>query len=131
MRRRLLERLLDQTEGSSREDVEDSILGSLRRIFNSVQGDASTDLAFGLPDARSIARGMPESVDRLKREIERVIRDYEPRLRRVRVEAAEQETSTVLQFVISAELNDPEGDTGVPLKFETRLRRSGGIEVDR
>jgi type VI secretion system protein len=134
LRRRLLERLLDDPSAGRRgeedpETVLASITESLRRILNSGRGEASTDGRYGLPDLRGVARNMPYATDTMKEAIREAIERYEPRLRRVRVRNVTDADASRLRFEIVAELNDDKDTSGRPLKFSTRLERDGRLEI--
>ncbi len=135
IRRRLLERLGDGESGrgwhapDDPEAILSSITESLRRILNSGRGEASTDGRYGLPDLRGLVRNMPMSADEMKEAIREAVERYEPRLRRVRVRNVTDPDSSRLQFEILAEVNDEEGPQGRPIRFSTRLERSGRVEI--
>ena len=135
IRRRLLERVLDDEAGRSRglggesEAVLTSIIESLRRILNSGCGDASTDGRYGLPDLRGLVRNMPQSAEGMREAIRQAVERYEPRLKRVRVRKLDDPESHRLYFEIVAELNDEEGGESRPLKFNTRLERTGRVDI--
>lgn len=114
---------------SGSETVLVSVTDSLRRILNSGRGDASTDGRYGLPDLRGLVRNMPRSTDGMKEAIRESVERYEPRLKRVRVRNVTDTESNRLQFEIVAELNDEEGGESRPLKFNTRLDRSGRVDI--
>lgn len=136
LRRRLLERVLDadldpsaQRNGRP-EDIQTSILESLRRIFNSGQGDASTDPLYGLPDVRGVVRNLPEASEDMRQAILHAVERYEPRLRRVKVIEISDPGSRFLRFDIVAELNDGSPPGTDRVKFATRLDTSGRLAVE-
>lgn len=136
LRRRLLERVLDEGgdgplhRGDRPEVIQKSILESLRRIFNSGQGDASIDPRYGLPDVRGIVRNLPEASEDMRQAIVDAIERYEPRLRRVKVIDVSNPDSRVLRFDIVAELSDGPPGGGGRVKFATRLETSGRLAVE-
>jgi len=135
MRRRLLERVLDDRGGAGSENldaVRTSVLESLRRIFRAGHGDASTDALYGLPDVGAICRDLPQATEQLRDAIEKAIERYEPRLRRgrLRVLSRPDADGRVLRFDIVAELNEDE--SGVDRRFTaaTRLSASGHLFIE-
>ncbi len=135
IRRRLFERLFDRGSegirrgGSDLDAVIASVTESLRRILNSGRGDASTDGRYGLPDLRGLARNMPRSTNDMIDAIREAIERYEPRLKRVRVKNTTDPDASRLHFEITAELNDDESDERRPIKFDTRMERSGRVDI--
>lgn len=92
-----------------------SVMGNLNRLFNTRQGSIKHLPDYGLPDIMTIYRDAPRSADEMRRAIQKAIRAYEPRLRRVRVEHRETDEYTMrLVFIVSAELMN-----GERVQFET------------
>ncbi|MCX7373576.1 MAG: type VI secretion system baseplate subunit TssE [Alphaproteobacteria bacterium] len=80
---------------------------------------ASSILAYGIPDATSGSYALPEKREELAREVERVIRRFEPRLTQVRVtmREVENELDRTLRLRIDALLRaEPISE---PVVFET------------
>ena len=135
MRRRLLERVLDGSGarglgGESVEAIDQSILESLRRIFGSVYGDASTDPCYGLPDVGGLSRSMPAATEQMRESIVTAIERYEPRLCNVRVLPVPDQQGRILRFEIVARRRTDLGDVGQPFKVATRLETSGHLVVE-
>jgi type VI secretion system protein len=133
MRRRLLERVLDDRFGVGVEDTDSvrrSVLESLRRIFRTGQGDASIDLHYGLPDVGAICRNLPEAAEQMREAIAQAIERYEPRLRRVRVVPRPDAGGRVLHYDIVAELSEGEPRADRRFKATTRLEASGHLVVE-
>jgi len=135
MRRRLLERVLDGSDGrgsgsESLETIDRSILDSLRRIFRTVHGDASTDPNYGLPDVGGLSRSMPAATEQMREAIVAAVERYEPRLCSVRVLPVPDEQGRILRFDIVANRKTNEGGTGRPFKIATRLQSSGHLVVE-
>ncbi len=81
---------------------------------------------FGLPDLTSLSADSPETHQRLLREVEEAIRQFEPRLTQVRVTARPQEGSERhrVRFLVEALLRlDPEPER---ITFDTVLEVSSG-----
>lgn len=135
LRKRFLERILEDGTGNSRERRPDpdavlsSIIESLRRILNSGWGDASIDARYGLPDLRGLVRNMPQSAEQMREAIREAVERFEPRLKRVRVRRVEAPDSHRVHFEIVAEMNDADGAEPSALKFSTRLERTGRVEI--
>jgi len=135
LRQRLLERVLEDGTAAGRVRAADpdavltSIIESLRRILNSGWGDASIDGHYGLPDLRGLVRNMPQSADGMKEAIKEAVERFEPRLKRVRVRRIDDPDSHRVHFEIVAELNDEDDAETRPLKFNTRLERTGRLEI--
>ncbi len=135
----LLDRLLDADPGSPRDapvspamalevlraavrrDLE-ALLNARRRRWplpaTTPELPASA-LGYGIPDATSGAYAMPDRREELAREVERVIRRFEPRLQQVRVELRESgnELDRTLRLKVDAVLRtDPIPE---PISFET------------
>lgn len=92
-----------------------SVMSNLNRLFNTRQGSIKHLPEYGLPDIMTIYRDAPRSADELRRAIQKAVRTYEPRLRRVRVEHRETEEYTMrLVFILHAEMMD-----GQRVQFET------------
>jgi type VI secretion system protein ImpF len=91
-------------------------LFSIPRVFQELQ---SSSLSFGLPDYTAGAMNEDSSRDALRREIERCIRLFEPRLVQVSVSLIprKDELDTTLQLKIDALLHaDPAPE---PISFDT------------
>jgi type VI secretion system protein len=145
MRRRLLERVLDEADGSESgrrgpegrrprgeimDSLERSVVGSLRRIFRTVHGDASIDSDYGLPDVGGLSRSMPAATEQMREAIVAAVERYEPRLCSVRVLPVPDEQGLVLRFEIVAQWKTNEGGAGQTFKVATRLQSSGHLVVD-
>jgi type VI secretion system protein ImpF len=135
----LLDRLLDADPGSPR-DPPVSPVTALETLRAAVRRDleallnarrrrwplpvttpelAASALGYGIPDATSGSYAMPERREDLAREVERVIRRFEPRLQSVRVELRESgnELDRTLRLKVDAVLRtDPIPE---PISFET------------
>ena len=95
---RLLERIARMEQGGARSHVTraellvNSIIEHLRRILNTRQGSVPIDEAFGVPEFTHIASAFRgEMVNQLIDNITTMIRRYEPRLKRPRINALANE----------------------------------------
>ena len=135
----LLDRLLDADPGSPRDapvspamaleslraavrrDLE-ALLNARRRRWplpNTAPELVVSALGYGIPDATSGTYAMSERREELAREVERVIRRFEPRLQSIRVELRESgnELDRTLRLKVDAILRtDPVPE---PISFET------------
>ena len=132
-RRTLLERLEVPSEaqvrglpGSLKEAV-DSIRRHLQVMFNSRHGASHTAPDFGTSDFADFFAGY-ESIDSLRREIQRSIEKYEPRLADVQVTFAPREDDPYrIYFEIVASVVSE--DDEAPAVFRTVLEGTGEVKV--
>jgi type VI secretion system lysozyme-like protein len=84
-----------------------SITDNLKCLLSARQGVASGDPNYGLPDIHDLQRRISDSSEELRSILAEKIKRFEPRLRKIRVEAipAEQ-ASSPLAYRIFAELPD-------------------------
>lgn len=83
-----------------------SIIRNLTHLLNTRRGSVGHLPDYGLPDLGSLYRGMPDSVDELRRTVQETIEKYEPRLSRVRVKVQVGDTSTMrLPLILTAEMD--------------------------
>jgi type VI secretion system protein len=100
---RLWARLKSNTPDGVFEDLNDSqrIIDSVRDhlswVLNSRRGDAPSCGDYGLPDLSAIIAGLPKSENEFCAEIEKCIREYEPRISRVRILLFSEETHSNLK----------------------------------
>jgi type VI secretion system protein len=103
-----------------------SIRNHLKMLLNSKRGSIEHLPDYGLPDISEIYQDMPNSLDRLCREIERVIRKYEPRLKNVKVTLVTSEMDDRFRatYLVRSEM-----DRGDHLHFRTSLNANGEMEI--
>lgn len=130
---RLLERIRAWEKEPERRGREDpgrlaaSVLSHLRRILNTRQGSVPIAADFGMPDFLEVLESYPESLREMERSIRQVIRNYEPRLRGVRVAFLPQEEDPLsLRFQVAARLS---GDPKTQVVFETLVTSDGKVEL--
>lgn len=131
---RLLERIRSWEKAPdrrTREDpakIVDSVLGHLRRILNTRRGNVPISEDYGIPDFTDFLRSYPESVRDIERSIRQLIRDYEPRLKSVRVRfIAQEEDLFSVSFHIAARLATE--DERVPVMFESYVGADGRVKI--
>jgi type VI secretion system protein len=132
---RLLERIRTwemNPERRGREDparISDSVLGHLRRILNTKQGNVPISEDYGLPDFSDLLHALPESIRDIEKAIRLTIQKYEPRLRTVRVSFIHQEEDVLsLHFQITAKL---QAESKAQVLFETFIDTDGKVNIRR
>jgi type VI secretion system protein len=114
------------TENTGR--LAQSVLDNLRRLLNSRQGIAPTQLGYGIPDLCDVVHDFPDAVGDMRKAIKLSIERFEPRLRKVSVKHVEQEGDPLaLHFEITAELVTQEKKASIWI--ETRVDNAGMVEV--
>ena len=108
--------------------VMDSVLANLQVILNSRQGCCETRDDFGLTDFNGVSENFRSSIALIARDVERQIRQFEPRLRNVFVRTIEDKTRPLdLVFHIDGELNHK--DRIVRVAIDSVLGTDGQIRV--
>ncbi|MFQ5806872.1 MAG: type VI secretion system baseplate subunit TssE [Phycisphaerae bacterium] len=132
--RTLLERLRNPGPPGQRQlhtstsEIFESILGNLRNVLNTNQGNCLTDERYGLPHLSAIRGTMPWSIAAFAAAIRTTIEQHEPRLSNVRVRHAPgSDRGMALRFEISALVQDEESRT--PVRFETYADEEGRMRV--
>lgn len=126
---RFMEKDPDWRDAAEPGQVVKSILGHLRMILNTRQGNAQIAPDFGVPDFTSMigATGL-DAVRDIEESMTEVILKYEPRLENVRIEfIPEDDMPLSLQFKLQAKLKLEGQD--MPVVFETVLDPDGRIMV--
>lgn len=109
--------------------VMDSVLANLQFILNSRQGCCETRDDFGLSDFNGVAENFRSSIALVARDVERQIRQFEPRLRNVFVRTIEDKSRPLdLVFHIDGELNHK--DRIVHVAIDSVLGTDGYIRVN-
>ncbi len=116
---------------SAAEDVE-LLMGSVQRhlirLLNSRHDLAQAAPDYGLPALSDLVMGGPGYVDRVRKAILVAVQKYEPRLRRIRVERAnDDEDSQRLTFRVEGVLIGRSGEHRV--FYETSIAGSGQFDV--
>jgi type VI secretion system protein len=109
------------------DDPSSQVLEHLRVLLNARQGESEAAPDFGIGDTTEVTWDALRGPESLRRDLQRVIERYEPRLARVRVRHVPQEGALLLRFEIEAELRTPTGPRA--LRLETELLPSGEIRV--
>jgi|GEM_PF-142518 len=132
---RLLERIRnyqknpDRRDSATPADMIKSVLDHVQKILNTKQGAVLIDDDYGLPDYTDIAGSFSsDKVQDLEREINRVIRKYEPRLIDALIEFEQQQDDVLaLRFKIKGKLMSEHQD--VPVVFESVVQSDGKIVI--
>jgi type VI secretion system protein len=103
-----------------------SIRNHLKMLLNTRRGSIVHLDDYGLPDITEIYQDMPDSLDLLGREIEKVIRKYEPRLENIKVMLVQKEDEDRFRATYLVESEMTRGDS---LHFRTRLNANGEMEI--
>lgn len=102
-----------------------SIISNLTYLFNTRSGSLPHLLNYGLPDITEIYRDIPDSVAKLQRAIKGAVDQFEPRLRRVRVEQQVGDPASMrLVFLLMAELQNRQA-----VRFETTFSSNDPTHV--
>ncbi|MCP4698986.1 MAG: type VI secretion system baseplate subunit TssE [Gammaproteobacteria bacterium] len=135
LERSLLERIDHYEEESLREltiDKEkllESVLKHMQNMFNTRQGSAVTLPNYGIPDFNDLVSRFPDAITEIKKAIRDSIKNYEPRLRNIRVKhIPDEENPLNLQFEIAGQLVAGRGRGG-SVSFTTIMGESGRIRV--
>lgn len=105
----------------------DSVIGHLKKILNTRQGNVPIADDYGVPDLTSFMQDYPDSVWEIEQSIRRAIAMYEPRLTSVNVFFVPREDDALcLRFQIVAKLK---GDAGRVIKIETIVDADGKINL--
>lgn len=131
--RSLFDRLRAPERGGQRsvqhrtEQVYDSILKHLQQLLNTRQGDSAAVPDYGIPALTDV--DYASRAEEMRREIERAIRTYEPRLEGVRVRCVDPDPLDPLRirFEIDARLATSEEQVGV--RFSTVVDGGGAWKV--
>ena len=101
----------------------------LKKILNTKQGAVLIHEDYGLPDYTDIAGSFSsDKVQELEREINRVIKLYEPRLSDAHIEFEQQQDNVLaLRFKIKGRLKAENQD--LPIIFESVVQSDGKIVV--
>lgn len=102
-----------------------SVIGNLRRLFNSRQGAVAHLPSYGLPDLTEVYGDGSRAVEALRRAVQAAVEAYEPRLKRVRVEPVPVSSGEMrIALIVSGEL-----EPGRRVRLETAFRSHAPAEV--
>lgn len=106
----------------------DSVMENLRRLLNSIHGNASIRDDYGIPPIVDLLHDFPDAINGMRKAIKLTIEKHEPRLRRVSVRHVEApDDPLALNFEISAELVTE--DEKASVQFSTRIDGLGHVGV--
>lgn len=114
-------------EGTPAERRVRSVVSHLAYLFNTRRGSLPHLPDYGLPDVSEAYRDMANAAEPLRAAIKEAVERFEPRLRRVHVEAREAEAHAMrLVFLVTGET--PSGER---LRLETTFTTTDPAEVHR
>lgn len=130
--RSLLERLrAPASERRVRPDtdaLQESVLGNLRRLFNTHQVQVATLQDYGMPELTHMAHSFPDSIETVRRAIQDAVARYEPRLQGVRVRHVPDDVDPqVLRFEILGRIQA--GDARHAVRYESIVNPAGAGRV--
>ncbi|WP_305984950.1 type VI secretion system baseplate subunit TssE [Roseibium sp. MMSF_3544] len=108
--------------------VLESVLEDLRMLLNSSAGCCEISPNFGLSDFNSFTKSHQDTATEICRDIERQIREFEPRLRNPIVRAV-SDPDRPLDFIFNVEAELNLGDSTKRIRFNSILDNSGQIRV--
>jgi type VI secretion system protein len=119
---------LSSTDPSRPVDEVQSILGNLRALLNTREGDSPAAPDFGVLDLSDLVHNFPDATQYVQRSIRDTIAKYEPRLQNVRVRQVPSEDPLKLVFEVSARLaNDRRRGL---VRVRTEVNAAGRIAVE-
>ena len=132
--RSLLERFRSPESDAARtirEDtgqLADSVMGNLRKLLNSLQGNSPIRQEYGIPPIVDLLHDFPDAIGGMRKAIKATIERHEPRLKRVNVRHVKTpDDPLALNFEISAELVTE--DEKATVQFSTRIDGLGHVGV--
>jgi type VI secretion system protein len=131
--RGLFDRLRAPDRGAQRsvqhrtEQVYDSILRHLQRLLNTRQGDSAAAPEYGIPALTDV--DYASRAEEMRREIERAIRAYEPRLEGVRVRYVDPDPLDPLRIRFEIDGRLATGEEQVGVRFSTVVDAGGAWRV--
>jgi len=130
--RSLFDRLRQPDSASTRsiqqrtERIADSVLAHLRQLLNSRHGDSPAVPDYGIPAFEAEHITTSES---MQREIERAIREYEPRLDAVRVRALPRDPDDPLRVRFQIDARLVTAQEKVKVRFTSQIDPRGEWKV--
>ena len=106
-----------------------SIRNHLKMLLNSRRETLIHLPDYGLPDLSVVYRNFPDSLEMIRQAIGETIRNYEPRLSRVKVQLVEKDHKVFhATYMVSAAFENSRGKTQT-IEFKTQLDSDGQMEV--
>lgn len=114
---------------TDRQRLERSLVRHLTSLLNTRRGSVPIAPDYGIADVTDLGRSFTEeSITEFKKELERIIMHYEPRLSRVRVEYTPRpDVPLSAVFAIEAAISTEYGEQ--TLQFETMLDATGMVRL--
>lgn len=105
-----------------------SVMENLRRLLNSLHGNAPVRDDYGIPPIVDLLHDFPDAIGGMRKAIKLTIEKHEPRLRKVSVRHVENaDDPLALNFEITAELVTE--DERASVQFATRIDGLGHVGV--
>ncbi|MBZ4420083.1 type VI secretion system baseplate subunit TssE [Myxococcus sp. RHSTA-1-4] len=109
-------------------DVVESIAEHLRNLLNTRRGESVAAPTYGILDLNDIVHSYPSAIPRMTQSIRTAIQDFEPRLKNVVVQYAEDPADpTALRFDITAQLATR--DRRGMVRFHTQVHPGGRVDL--
>jgi type VI secretion system protein len=124
--RGLLSRLASPDPSRPIDEIQ-SILGNLRALLNTREGDSPAVPEFGIVDLSDLVHNFPNASQYMQRSIRDTIGLFEPRLTNVRVRSIPSEDPLKLVFEVSARLTN-DRKRGL-VRVRTEVLPNGRVQV--
>ncbi|HSN17385.1 MAG TPA: type VI secretion system baseplate subunit TssE [Gammaproteobacteria bacterium] len=128
---RLFKRMRRWSSGAAAADVGsyvESVLQDLGHLYNTRRGSTPLSDLYGLPDISDMLANLtPPDVERIREGIETSTRQFEPRLRDVRVNVATEESLGMLRFAVQGNLLHEKAL--VPVRYLVNIEGDGRVTV--
>lgn len=82
-----------------------SVMNNIERILNCRAGSLAHLPNYGLPDLHSVMQSLPGSSYKLMNIIQKVLLEYEPRLKSISIDLISKEKTGALHYTIKAQLH--------------------------
>lgn len=82
-----------------------SVMNNIERILNCRAGSLAHLPNYGLPDLHSVMQSLPGSSYKLMNIIQKVLLEYEPRLKSISIDLISEEKTGALYYTIKAQLH--------------------------
>lgn len=128
---RLFKRMRRWSSGGGAADAGgyvESVLQDLGRLYNTRRGSTPLSELYGLPDISDMLANLtPPDVERIREAIEGTSREFEPRLRDIRVSVAAEEGLGMLRFAVQGNLLYEKAL--LPVRYLVNIEGDGRVTV--
>jgi type VI secretion system protein len=108
-------------------DERQSVLGNIRTLLNTREGDSPAIPDFGILDFSDLLHNFPDAAQHVQQSIRNTIMKYEPRLSGVRIRPLPSYHPLKLAFEISAHGRD--GKESATISIRTEIGPSGQAKI--